>query len=1252
MSSADDIDSPRKKRRIAPPETGPYVLRRLIDTVPVAGEGGEQDAHITCVEYWNNNLYIGTSAGEVLHFVSFPSDSEESSEPSFILASRLPITPSQGSLPQDTPPGVQQILILPSTYKACILCNGVVTFYSLPELSPTYGTTKVANCKWIGGLDLNDSNEDGEPGDPVVMIAVSNRIMLVRIGDEPRRVRNIEFPGCLVSARRDTIACVADSHAYSLLEVEHRQKIPLFPISSSEESFESGRVEDIPARTDTPVQGSQSTLHGNVPSHSRSASLNTLGSLGYRQPSPQPTFPERSSSITPEPTTGHRAPEQPGSPEKKTPDQPEPASETGAPGSDQSSSTSHKPLPPAPKPSTRRLKPHVVSPTPSEFLLVTGTEISEPGVGMFVNVDGDVVRGTLEFPKYPEAVIVDGGSEGNQPGVNDDDQNGYVLAVISGNGEKGSRTYIEAQRWNAVPGESRLRKAAVGLPPLDSPSGPVGIRQTVSPSLVSFSEIGDVLRMVRLKSSTLRSPPIPVTPPENTDPRTRASLEHLQKERELFENQETDSDGSKHPSSSRTHHNWEVERNREEAKFASGLATVRSNIILWEGNQIWRVLRNPLALQLDNSLRLAEQIGETDEKEPGVNKDAVVNLIRGLRGMEPRTEAEYLGLRYVRQKASLLLLVDSLSSTKASEDEPNIKATEDALVVGELDPRVVLLLIPLVKGEVLQGPQGIWVYNGLVKVISSFLSPSDDEATDKVPNLVIGDGILYLLKRYLLGWQKKRGYGSVTDETYVFNSVDAALLHLLLDLDAKNLREEDVAPTTSVRAELNNLVDNWKGNFDRAVQLLESYNRLYVLSRLYQSRKMAKQVLSTWRRIVDGEKDEGRELSGQAADVQVRRYLVKIRDVHLVEEYGPWLAARNPKLGVQVFADDSSRVKFSPPQVISLLKQRAPGAVQEYLEHLVFVKNDTQYADDLIAYYLDTVLSVLESSPEARASLTESYSTYRALQPPKPSYLSFITQNHPPDSWWQSRLRLLQLLGGASTTQFTSRPPPTNLSYSIPAVLTRIEPFKDELVSESIILDGRQGRHREALRLLTHGLSDYDTAIRYCMSGGLTSSATTAVATDTAAATAQSELFTYLLTEFLQIADPSLRIERTSDLLSRFAYMYDIADVLRLVPDEWSVDILRDYLVRVLRGVVSGAREAKVQRALSAGLYLRVDAEYGEKIEKLGGWVEDEGGVRGLKGRREEEEEEEDESEDGDQHGGVNGSADGGIVVDEGGILR
>lgn len=274
----------------------------------------------------------------------------------------------------------------------------------------------------------------------------------------------------------------------------------------------------------------------------------------------------------------------------------------------------------------------------------------------------------------------------------------------------------------------------------------------------------------------------------------------------------------------------------------------------------------------------------------------------------------------------------------------------------------------------------------------------------------------------------------------------------------------------------------------------------------------------------------------------------------------------------------------------------------------------TQYADDLISYYLDEVLSVLQSSPAARASLSESYSTYRALRPPKPTYLNFVTENTPAKPWWQSRLRLLQLLSGTSGTQFSSTSLPTGITYSIPTVLSRIEPFQDELVSECIILDGLQGHHRAALRLLTHGLGDYDSAIRYCLFGGPRISTTsTGITPELADHTLQTTLFRHLLDEFLRIQDVSDRIERTSDLLARFAAWFDVSEVLDLVPEDWSVDILAGFFIHVFRSLVSQTREARIERALSAGLNLRVGVQYIDAMEKVGPWVEDGDGVRRLK---------------------------------------
>ncbi|CAL5866758.1 uncharacterized protein PFLUO_LOCUS968 [Penicillium psychrofluorescens] len=1192
MAPPDDGFGPRKRRKISPKGTVPYILRTLFDQVPLTVEENSSEVHITCVEYWNENLYIGTSAAEILHFVCLPA-SDESNEPTFILASRLPIFYVQDAAQSNNQPGVQQIVILSSVNKACVLCNGTVTFYLLPELSPAFDSTKVNPCRWIGGLDLNRDPMDEEP--PTVMIAMRNRIMLVQIGDEAKRIKKIDFPSCLVAARRGTIACAADTRSYSLLEVEQRQKISLFPISSLNEVFEPGQMEEMTPASHTSPRRSPSSSYPSSPPvdaqvHARSTSLNAF--VGMLQPEAQASQQDRASAGTPDPFTSSGTLRRSSSSERDEVSK-EVTDETEAPSA---ATDSTKPLPPLPKPTTKRLlQPHVASPTPSEFLLVTGTDEMEPGVGMFVDMDGEVVRGTINFHKYPKSIAIDMGEDDHLLQPNDEDREEWILAVIDDSDEQEpSRYLLEMQRWDDDPAEIERNKRWIELPcAAEATAAQVGLGHTISPSHLELDDIGKILQMVRLKTSSL----LPYTP--DPDPRTQASIEHIQREKELLESQEsTDSEGPKKPERASSQ-NWEIQRIAEEARFARGLGKLQSSLLVWSGSQIWRVLRNPLVVQLEDSLQNAQ-------KDTVLDRDAVVDLMMSFQDTEPKSEAEFIGLGYMKQKASLLLYGDLFSMKPENRSDAVIDSTERALLIGDLDPRLALLFIPLLRCEVLQGPQGIWIHAGLATVVEKYI-----EAVGKADHTSSRSSVLDMVKRFLISWQQKRGYGSITDEDYVFDSTDAALLHLLLEQDTNLTAGQGT--NSSTRTELNRLVDNWKGNFERAVALLEEYRRLFLLSRLYQSQKMSGNVLKTWRRIIDGENDAGGEITVASVEAQMRRYLVRIKDTHLVEEYGAWLAGRNAELGIQVFADNSSRVRIDPTDVVELLKERAPNAVQVYLEHLVFAKNYTQYADDLISYYLDTVLSVLQSSPAARNSLSESYSTYRALRPPKPTYLNFITENTPAEPWWQSRLRLLQLLGGSSGTQFTTSPVLSGISYSIPAVLERIEPFQNELVSECIILDGLQGHHRAALRLLTHGLGDYDSAIRYCLFGGPRHQTGSSAPPELAEHGLQSTLFRHLLDEFLQIQDLSDRIERTSDLLARFAAWFDVREVLDLVPEAWSVDIVGGFLVHVFRSLVSQSREARVERALSASLNLRVGVECIDGMEKAGPWVEETDGVRRLK---------------------------------------
>lgn len=1129
---------------------GAYVLRDLIKDVPLSADGEDSNVYITCVDAWNGNLYIGTSAGELLHFVSIPPEAgDETGQPTWIIASRLQPPFNTAQDPPDN--GVKQILILPDSGKACVLCNGTLTFYTLPELSPAFGgKIKQAGCTWVGGLDRNDELEEHDVGTngTVIVICLKQRLRLIRIGEEARKIRDIELGGVGAIQRRGDLACVADGTSYSLLDVVNQRKNDLFPISSTSEPEPTPQANTLEPPATSSHQASRS-LSGRSPvrvgRHERNTSLGgNLQDKDRLRPDSSSPWPARSSSKTSASPTD--SPSRTTSPEK----------------SDAGSESAPPPPPPKddapPKEATNRpLPPNIASPTPTEYLLTTGTKASEPGVGMFVNLDGDVVRGTIEFTSYPHCLILEGGRDSSMPGAPENESDGYAIALVQRSLRGNKRTAIEIQRWDAEPGEAHHTKHWLDLPHeqdttnADDIADGVGLRTATTSNELAVPEISTNLRLRRLHIGA----------------------------------------GEDQPDEA------ELERNQEEDSFTARFAQTKVSVLLFCGKQVNWLVRSSLLVRLER--RLDKAVSSNGNLT--IDAAKVQEVINDIRGQEALNELDFLTLTYIRQKASLLLFGNLLLTTANGviAYERDKKAAGEALVEGEIDPRTILGLVPPLSKEVKVGQDGVWVSQGLRDTIHALRDAMGDAEIAPDTRGPYGDNLLQVIKRYLVVWRKKKGFGSVADETHVFQTVDAALLHVLLLLDQYSPR----GPATggSVRSELNDVVDKGVDCFDRAVELFETFDRLYVLSRLYQSRKMPGQVLSTWRRIVDGERDVGGELL--EGEYDIRRYLTKIRDQQLVEKYGTWLANRNAKLGVQVFADDSGRIKFQPSEAVALLKAKAPGAVKDYLEHLVFGKNHVQYVNDLITFYLDTVLHELEQSPQAKSNLIESYETYRALVPPKPTYRQFITDNAIDADWWHNRLRLLQLIGGSHGAAS---------KYDVHAVGQRLSPYSDALVPEMIILNGREGKHEEALRLLTHGLGDYDTAIRYCLLGGSSifhPGSNLLPEQSLPSKEEQARLFHTLLHEFFRIEDLGERLERTSELLERFGGWFEIEEVLALIPDGWSVEIVSGFLVHALRRLVREKNETVVVKALSSAQNLRSSVETAEKHERIGPvFVNSEGG--------------------------------------------
>lgn len=894
--------SPTESNVRVPPQDGAYILRKLVGNLPLSADGPSTHVRITCVEVWDNNLYVGTSAAEVLHFVLLPPESNDpAEEPTAIIASRLEPTYNQSS-----DAGVQQILLLPQVNKACIRCNNYLSFYTLPELSPD-SNAKAFSSSWIGGLDLNA--EHGNEG-AVVMVGQKSKTRLVKITEDgaPRALKTIEYGGCAVSVRRDAFSCAADAHSYALLDVDHQQKIGLFPISSLDPDAGDvgGAAQDITATLQPPSRsvssasahprGAQEEARG----HARSTSLGIFGPPGSGSRTESPRAPvSRNISPAPAPSPGR-------SPTRGLPERTSSLPRSGATSPD-------KPLPPTPatedhtqaaeatevSPVFVPLKPLIASPTPNEFLLTVGTSPLDPGVGMFVNLDGDMSRGSISFASYPDALVVDGSgidlSMSTQPDM--DAEEGYVLAVVRSE-EDGHLTYgVEIQRWDVDASESEASKEWLDLRSLglsdskDQVSIPLGMRTVVQPVDLSLSEIGTKLMVKRL--SALSSP-------------------------------------SPGPTSAK------AAQEKADLEFTERLSKLQTNIVLWAGDQIWWAVRSPLVIRLDSRLEEAQSTTINGRIQP--NRRLLETILGDIRGQEARNESEYLSLIYVRQKASVLLFMELILRTRTNiivfENEKRI--TEQALVEGEIDPRIILSILPILSEEVVQGPDGIQISGGITILVEQFLQENKLDAISADVKGPFGDNLLHVVKKYLSFWKRQKGMASVTNDPYVFQSVDAALLRLLLLQDQGN--PKGPATAGSIRSELNEFVDNEVECSERAVVLLEQSKRLYLLSRFYQRNSKAAdkaaKVLGTWRRILEGEVDEGGEfIDGES---EVRKYLTRIRDQSLVEEYGSWLANRNPRLGVQVFADDRSRVKFDPTRAVAVLREKAPGAVKEYLEYLVF----------------------------------------------------------------------------------------------------------------------------------------------------------------------------------------------------------------------------------------------------------------------------------------------------------------------------
>lgn len=147
--------------------------------------------------------------------------------------------------------------------------------------------------------------------------------------------------------------------------------------------------------------------------------------------------------------------------------------------------------------------------------------------------------------------------------------------------------------------------------------------------------------------------------------------------------------------------------------------------------------------------------------------------------------------------------------------------------------------------------------------------------------------------------------------------------------------------------------------------------------------------------------------------------------------------------------------------------------------------------------------------------------------------------------------------------------------YRVQYLLGKMENC-EQLLLERAILHGKLEEHDKALHILVHQLRDFPSAEAFCMwaASGRDSSY-------------QERLFHQLLGVYLAgpetaEGDGSGDLKMAAvDLLNRHGEVFDAVRVLQLLPEEWSLQLLRPFLARALRASMHASRVSQIALGLS-----------------------------------------------------------------------
>lgn len=157
---------------------------------------------ITDITTYQNNLYVGTTNGHLLHFHRFD-DTQE-----YIPLSTIDVGTQS----------ISKILCIESIQRLLVISNRIVQSYILPELSPC----RMKKMKDVTDLYLLDNQ---------VLVLSPTKIRIISIhADTITLLKEISYQGGVAcrSCKDSNFVVVANHESYDIIDLDNNRKVPLF----------------------------------------------------------------------------------------------------------------------------------------------------------------------------------------------------------------------------------------------------------------------------------------------------------------------------------------------------------------------------------------------------------------------------------------------------------------------------------------------------------------------------------------------------------------------------------------------------------------------------------------------------------------------------------------------------------------------------------------------------------------------------------------------------------------------------------------------------------------------------------------------------------------------------------------------------------------------------------------------------------------------------------------------------------------